>query len=390
MLRRVLRERRRFVSDAGLPVTLQTRELNCAVRAGPLSFSPLRSLRHPISFLGFFAGFAFGSVAFIRSATAARLAWACFASAGDGSSSGSMQLRGRAASALPVSDESSGSRVATATDRCLMLLNSAWLATGWRRRDCQSGWFFLYSAAHRPMFSTRLAVDGWSLVNSAGPPPPPGLPRPAASGRTRRTGRGPTRRGRRSRSRAGRPRVSSSRVNPALPSPAIAAAEPAAVAGVLRAAFLAAGQVARRPAAAAAEQRHVCARHPVLDVAGVDVGVLVGHDGRQLVLVLALLEQLGVDVHVLPAGRERVERLAVHEVELHRASSSNIQDRSSSLLRLGLRAQSVRHAGGRHDPVPDLLDVRGHLRVGDDGLGQLPVELVGLELHLLVGRLAAG
>jgi hypothetical protein len=77
---------------------------------------------------------------------------------------------------------------------------------------------------------------------------------------------------------------------------------------------------------------------------------------------------------VLTAGRECVERLAVHEVKLH------VLREHPRLVFLALRTIPLRIQllGRRDDAVADALDVTGELRVGDDGGFQAGMRLVRL------------
>ena len=104
--------------------------------------------------------------------------------------------------------------------------------------------------------------------------------------------------------------------------------------------------------------------------------------------MLRCLEQLRVDVHVLAAGRERVERLAVHEVELHLVAEHPV--RFGVLVALGpvpLLGQLLRR---RDDPLADRLEVVRQLRVLDDGRLELLMHAGGGLHDLRVAGAAAG
>jgi hypothetical protein len=114
----------------------------------------------------------------------------------------------------------------------------------------------------------------------------------------------------------------------------------------------------------------------------------VAHHRRQVILILAKLKQLRVDVHVLAAGRESIERLAVHEVKLHLLRKHPIP---ILILEMARRADLLAIRLLRHldDPIPHLLDVIRQLPIPDDGRLQPTMRLIRLIDDLPIGHRAS-
>ena len=112
---------------------------------------------------------------------------------------------------------------------------------------------------------------------------------------------------------------------------------------------------------------------------GIDVAKLVTHDGCQFVLGIAFLEQLVVDVNVIAAGGERVERLAVDQVELDVVGPHPVV--VGFEMRVRAVVLLVNFPGRRDDVLADRLEVAVQIRVLLDGGGEALVGLVGLGFH---------